>query len=163
GACAAAGLARRAHVVRHPASVRTRAEPPKEIPPSFARGVNAQRSGCWPASAPGSNGAPDCVPALVASVVAASDWRLASASASAGLVRADSGSASPSGEPPPERHGTPSSSPSGSPPKPFVIDLSAAVNSVGMNHTLFDCVLATSGSSCRYWYARSLVSASPRL
>ena len=105
--------------------------------------------GAWPTSAERLNGRPLRVPALVASAEAAFDSRRASASASAGSASAVGGRSSPSGESPGARHVMPSVS--GAPPKPLLIALSAAVNSVGMNHTLLDCVRATSGSICRYW------------
>ena len=106
--------------------------------------------GAWPTSAERLNGRPLRVPALVASAEAAFDSRRASASASAGSASAVGGRSSPSGESPGARQAMPPSA-SGGPPNPLLIALSAAVNSVGMNHTLLDCVRATSGSICRYW------------
>src|SRR5699024_927663 len=124
--------------------------------------------GRCPAPALGSSGAPDGSPPWLASAVASFAWPRASRNASAGSCSEGSGSwtssasmcsgvrtdgrsvsSSPSSE-------LPSSPPVGAPPdgpgpNAEVIEPSAAVNSVGMTHSLEEEPLAISGSICRYW------------
>src|SRR5699024_2272746 len=130
-------------------------------------GCPSSSSGRWPAAAESSKGRPEDSPAWFASAEASLTSPRACRSASAGACKDVSGrsTANPSSvreySPPPDSSEPPPVPvpPTPEPPDPGpppgmnaeVIDCSAAVNSVGMTHSLEELPFAICGSICRYW------------